>query len=286
MLTMAATTSPYPTTVKREENGDIVFTITLPKAEVEKVRKEEVAKMAQAAKLPGFRAGKAPKEMIETKLDPEKVREATLKQLLPTAYVMAVNEQKVKPIINPRINVTKLDDEGDWEFEAITCETPEVVLGDYKKDVQAVTAAGKILKPGQTEVQKPKLEDIVKVLLEKVTVKVPQVLIEGEAERLLSQLLGEIKKLGLSLDQYMASTGKTIETLKAEYEGKARGDIALEFILQAIANDAKLEVGQKEIDEALATAKSPEEKEAIQKNIYMVTTILRQQKTLDFLANL
>ncbi len=283
---MATEKSLYPTTLKREENGDIVLTITLPQAEVKKAWDQEVDTMVKAAKLPGFREGKAPKEMVADKLDTEKIREGVLKQLLPTAYVAAINANEIKPIINPRIQVTKLDDNADWEFQAVTCETPIVTLGEYKPEIQKLTAKGKILVPGKEEIQKPKMEDIVKVLVEKNTALIPQILIEGEAERLLAQLLGEIKKLGLTLDQYVASTGKTIETLRKEYEDKARGDIALEFILQKIADSENISINQSEVDEAVAAAKTPEEKEAMQKNMYLVTTILRQQKTLDFLANL
>jgi len=39
--------------------------------------------------------------------------------------------------------------------------------------------------------------------------------------------LDEVKKLGLTLDQYLASTGRNTEQLRAEYQTKAETDIKL-----------------------------------------------------------
>ncbi len=117
-------------------------------------------------------------------------------------------------------------------------------------------------------------------------ITIPTVLIESEVERLLAQLLDEIKSLGLSLDQYLSSTHKTIEMLKKEYEEIAKKDISFEFALQKIADIEHVTVEQKEIDEALSKAKDEAERQNLSANIYLLTTILRQQKTLDFIKAL
>lgn len=278
------TTKPI-STIKKDTDGTITFTITLPTADVQKATEIEIDKAVQYVTVPGFRQGKAPKNVAINHINFEKVREEVLKKLLPDAYSKAVSEHNIKPIINPKIHVENFEEGKDWVFTASTCEMPEVALNDYKDAIKNITVKSKIVIPGK-EPQQPNFDDIVKVLLDKITVTVPKILVEGEVERLLSQLLSEIKSLGLSLDQYIASTGKSIESLKSEYQTKAENDIKFEFALQKIAEVEKIAVNPEEVEEALKKAKDDTERKQLESNVYLLASILRQQKTLDFLKNL
>lgn len=278
-------------TIKKHEDGTIVLSITIPSFAIKKMWEEVMVNTVKTATLPGFRQGKAPREMVEKTLDKEKIRDEVLRNLLPTAYVEAVKEHNIKPIINPKIHIAKIESpltgpgDSSWEFTATTCEVPNVKLENYKEEIKKITAKSKIVILGQEE-KKVNLDEIVKKIIESVKVTIPDILFEEEVERQLSQLLGEIKKLGLSLDQYLASTNKTSESLKNEYQEKVKMDIAIEFALQKIAEIEKIVVSQKEIDEALQKAKSDTERKQLESNLYLLSNILRQQKTLDFLKNL
>jgi FKBP-type peptidyl-prolyl cis-trans isomerase (trigger factor) len=271
--------------VEKQENGTIKITISLPQEAVTKARKEVVAALAQQANLPGFRKGKAPAGMVEGNLNEDVVREEILKKLIPQAYSTAVQEANLKPIMNPKLHVEKIDEKEDWVFHAFTCEFPEISLGKYKDSVAKVTAKSKIVIPGK-ETQKPTRDEIMKAVLENVKVQVPAILIEQEADRLIAQLLDDIKKLGLSLDQYLASTKRTPEDLRAEYAKRAENDITIEFVLQKIAEVEKITVEPKEVDEAIQKAQNPAEKQNLEANKYLLASILRQQKTLDFITSL
>lgn len=273
--------------LQKLDDGTIKLTITIPVEMVKKARDEVVAELLKTAKLPGFRKGKAPKKLVEEKLNKQEVQEDVLKKLLPSAYLEAVKEHSLKPIINPKIHVEKLEAEGDWQFNALTCEFPQVQLNSYKEAIQKITAKSKIIVPGKDSKEREvKFDEIVKILFESVNVKIPKILIDNEVERLLSQLLDEIKKLGLTLDQYLASTNRTAATLRSEYEKKAENDLKLEFTLQKIAETEKITVEEKEIQEAIQKAKDEQEKKHLEANRYLLASIIRQQKTLDFLKNL
>lgn len=284
--------------LQKLDDGTIKLTITIPQDLVRKTQDVVVAELAKAANLPGFRKGKAPKKLVEEKLNKQEVQEEVLKKLLPSAYLEAVKEHGLKPIINPKIHVDKIDDlstlseqseSKGWQFIALTCEFPEVKLNGYKEAIQKITAKSKIIVPGNPSAgsgQETKFEEIVKALLETVSVTTPKILIDNEVERLLSQLLDDIKKLGLTLDQYLASTNRTAATLRNEYEKKAENDLKFEFTLQKIAEEEKITVDEKEIEEAIQKAKDEQEKKHLMQNRYLLASILRQQKTLDFLKNL
>lgn len=272
-------------TINRLEDGSIQLQITIPQEKVKKAREEVLETVQQNANLPGFRKGKAPAKLIEDSVDEMRVKEDILKRLLADTYVAAVGEHNLRPIMNPKIHVDSMEDTTDWVYTAVTCEMPQVDLGDYKKKVQDLTAKGKIVVPGQEEKQVA-FEEIVKLLLETVKVQVPEILLEQETDRLLAQTLNEIKALGLSLDQYLASTGKNVDALREEYKERAKQDVTLEFTLQKIAETEKITVEPKEIEEALQKAKDDNERASLEANKYLLTSILRQQKTLDFLKSL
>jgi trigger factor len=276
------------TQLERQKDGTIKITITLPQDKIAATGNTVIDDLAKQTAVAGFRKGKAPKDMAASRLNPDQVREEILKRLLPQAYIEAVQEHKLNPIMNPKMHVEKVEEGQDWVFYALTCEMPEIKLGNYQENVKKLTAKSKIIIPGKEEEakKKPPLEEMMKAILSDATVQIPQVLVDQEADRLLSQLLNDIKKLGLNLDQYLGSTNRKPEDLRAEYVKRAEEDIKLEFVLQKIAELEKITVDEKEIDEAIQTAKDPAEKQNLSANKYVLAGILRQQKTLDFLMNL
>lgn len=280
--------------MQKQPDGTIQLTITIPSNEVKKTWEGMVEEVAKDIEVQGFRKGKAPRNLVEEKIDKEKVREEVLKKLLPKFYMDAVQENNLRPIMNPKIHIQKIDgpstlseqsESKGWQFEALTCEAPEVNLDDYKQNIQKITSKSKIIIPGKEKTE-VKFEEIVKALLDSVTITIPQILIDGEVDRLLAQTLDDIKRLGLTLDQYLSSTGKTPEGLRDEYKKKAGSDIKLEFALQKIATEERIQVSEKEIEEAIQKAKDEKERKNLEANRYLLASILRQQKTLDFLKNL
>jgi len=276
------------TQLERQKDGTIKITITLSQDKIAVTGNTVIDDLAKQSEVAGFRKGKAPKEMAASRLNPDQVREEILKRLLPQAYIEAVQEHKLNPIMNPKMHIEKVEEGKDWVFYALTCEMPEITLGSYKENVKKLTAKSKIIIPGKEQEanKKPPLEEVMKAILSDTKVQIPQVLIDQEADRLLSQLLNDIKRLGLNLDQYLGSTNRKPEDLRAEYVKRAEEDIKLEFVLQKIAEVEKITVEEKEIDEAIQTAKDPAEKQNLSANKYVLAGILRQQKTLDFLMNL
>jgi trigger factor len=170
-------------------------------------------------------------------------------------------------------------------YTAETCEAPEIKLNNYKKAVQDITAKSKIVVPGK-EQQKPSMDELVKAIMAQAEVKIPHIIVQQEATRLLSQTLDELKSLGISLDQYLASRNTNADELKKEYEAKAEQDLKLEFVLRKIADDEKITVEPKDIEEALKAITDQKQRETVAQNPYLVAAIIRQQKTLDFISKL
>lgn len=270
-------------TVTKQNDGTIALTITIPWTDVSKTYENVVADMVKKAELPGFRAGKAPRELVEKNIDKTKVYEEALKELIPKAYNDAVTENKLRPIINPKIELKEATENKDWVFIAYTCERPAVTLGEFKKAIGELSK--KILKPGE-ETKKPTIDEILGALYNNVTTTLPALLIEHEVNRLLSELIDQTKKLGLTVEQYLASTQRTSDTIKKEYEEQAKRTLTLEFALEEIADHEGIIVSDDDIDAVIKTGKTDEEKEALANQRYYLASVLRRQKTLDYLATL
>lgn len=280
-------------TVQKLPDSTIELTITVPWADVSKTYETVVEDAVKNAELPGFRKGKAPKDLVEKNLDKTKLYEEALKILVPQSYNAAITQHSVKPIISPKVELKEAEEGKDWILRILTAEKPPVTLGDYKKAISELKAgkSAKIWKPGDKPEEKPTstkptLDEILQALYSAVTVILPGLLVEHEVNRLLSDLIDQTKKLGLTVEQYLASTGRTADSIRHEYEEQAKRTLTLEFALEAIADKEGVLVSDDDIDKVIHSAKTEEEKKALTSQRYYLASILRRQKTLDTLSTL
>jgi len=282
------------TQLKRLEDKTIELTLSIPWEDIQKTYSEVVDEFVKETELPGFRKGKAPREAVEAKLDKNKVYEEVMQHIIPKVYSEAVETEKLHPVVMPKITLTEAKEGSDWKVLAITCERPEIVLSDYKKAVTEAKAAktNKIWVPGQEpskeneeKEKKITLDELLAAVSSAIKATLPAILIDQEVNHLLSDLVDQTKKLGLTVEQYLTSTGRTADGIRHEYEEQARRTLTLEFALEDIADKEGILVSDDEIDTVIKTAKSPEEKASLEKQRYYLATILRRQKTIDMLAN-
>lgn len=269
----------------RKPDGTIEITVIVPWTEAKKAQDAIEKELIKQVKIAGFRPGQAPENVAKARLNPELVKEEVLKKVVGDAYNEALKKHNLNPLITPHIHIEVFSEGTDIIFTAETCEEPVIELGSYKEEVKKLTAKSKIIVPGKEET-KVSLDEILDTALKTAKVTVPGVLVENEISRLLTQLLEELKKLGLTLDQYLASRNLDPEKLREEYKAKAEQDLKLEFFLRKVADEEKITVEKEDIDNALATIENPTEKAEIMKNPYLVASIIRQQKTISFLSQL
>ena len=115
---------------------------TVKGEEWDKAKDKAFNKLNKTHKVDGFRKGKASRSIFEKKFPGEIVIEAA-NNLIDKKYVEIINDKEIIPVVEPKVNITKIDDEGlEATFTIVT--EPEVKLGDYKdlpikKDTVRVT---------------------------------------------------------------------------------------------------------------------------------------------------
>ncbi|MEV0077583.1 trigger factor [Nocardia neocaledoniensis] len=87
--------------------------------------------LAQQVRIPGFRPGKAPAKLIETRVGRGAVLEQVVNDALPARYAEAVQATEVKVIGQPEIEITKIEDGDELAFTAEVDVRPEIALPDY-----------------------------------------------------------------------------------------------------------------------------------------------------------
>lgn len=98
-------------------------------------------KVVQKVNVPGFRKGKVPRGIFESRFGIESLYQDAIDILLPDAYSDAVKENNLQPVDRPEIDVEQFAKGQAFKFKAKVIVKPEVTLGDYKGlEVEAVAS--------------------------------------------------------------------------------------------------------------------------------------------------
>ena len=122
-------------------------------------------------------------------------------------------------------------------------------------------------------------------LVSETKVELPDILIGSECARMEAELEGELKRLGATLEKYLAETKKTKEGLRAEMQPDAEKRARLHLLLSNIAEAEKVtatpEQVEAEVKRILAEHKDAD-REAVR---LFVKTLLTHEKVIAFLES-
>lgn len=278
------------TALTRLAGSAFELTLTVPWADVKKIYDQVFEELAAEIEIEGFRKGKAPKDVISTKVDKSKIYGEVVNRILPESYQNALKEHGLKPIISPKVQIVDGVEEKDWQFIAKASEKPSIDLGSYQETIKTTNTKGKIWTPGEPkkeqEDKQKKISEIIDKLLEVCKVELSELLVESEVNRLMSQLIDDVRQAGLTFEQYLGTKGETSDKLRQKYRQQAETALKLEFILDAIADDLKIEITQKEIDNIIEKEVDPEKKKSLKDQSYLLASMLRREGTIDKLTAL
>lgn len=81
-----------------------------------------------------------------------------------------------------------------------------------------------------------------------ITAKLPQVLIDGELERMVAQFRHDVEQMGMKFEDYLSTTKKTIEELRKEWVADAEKRAKVQIALNEISLLEKIEVLKEDLD--------------------------------------
>jgi FKBP-type peptidyl-prolyl cis-trans isomerase (trigger factor) len=118
------------TEVKKLESNKLELSVEVSGEMVKNKFEEVFSQVAKEAKVPGFRQGKAPRDILEKRYAAS-VHEQVLKELVPDVYNQAVEAEKLDVIELPQIGDVKLD-HSNLSFKAVVEISPKIEIKDYK----------------------------------------------------------------------------------------------------------------------------------------------------------
>lgn len=283
-------------TIAKSDDGTVQITYTISLATIQKNQEIAASELGKDLEVPGFRKGKAPISKVIEHINHDQLIQSTLNQILPGLFGETIREEKLRPATYPKFELIAAPTDGDWQVRAITCELSEIDLGDYRNLIKSHDHA-EIWTPDKggakdkkTELSREEKEsEVIHILLDNIKVVIPAILIQEETDAKLSQLLSRLEKLSLNLDAYLKSVGKTPQNLREDYESQSANALALDLILNAIAEKEDVKVPESQIDEAIKQAQAdPNTKSSFDtpEQRRLIESIIRRKMTLDKLVDL
>jgi trigger factor len=107
--------------------------ITIPRAEIDRQFEESLSELRRDAQMPGFRPGRAPKQLVIKRYKKE-VSNQVKQKLLAASLGQIDEDHKLDPITQPKLDIEaiELPDEGPMNFEMDVEVRPQFALPNYK----------------------------------------------------------------------------------------------------------------------------------------------------------
>ncbi|MGD0379318.1 MAG: trigger factor [Acidimicrobiales bacterium] len=119
-------------TAEPVEGNRVRLSVEVDESEVDKALDETVRRLSTQVRVPGFRPGKVPRQVLEARMGGAiALRQQALSDALPDLYARAVVDTEVDPIAAPEIDIKSGEDGGSVTFDAVVEIRPTVSIAGY-----------------------------------------------------------------------------------------------------------------------------------------------------------
>lgn len=120
-----------PTTVEKLGPARVKLTVEIPFADLKPYLDQAYKEIAQSVNIPGFRRGKVPPQVIDSRFGRGLVLQDAINEALPKAFGDAVSEAGVIPMGEPDVDITEIEDNDKVVFTAELDVRPEFEMPDF-----------------------------------------------------------------------------------------------------------------------------------------------------------
>lgn len=120
------------TTIEKQENNIVKVDIEIPAKDAVDFYNDAARRIAQHINIPGFRKGKAPRNIVEQNIGEERIKHEALENALPRIFSEVIRENSFDVVTQPYIESYNYKIGEDLKIVAKLELRPEVTLGNYK----------------------------------------------------------------------------------------------------------------------------------------------------------
>ncbi|GAB3700941.1 trigger factor [Corynebacterium nasicanis] len=117
--------------VEKLSDTRVKLTVNVPFEDLKTEIDQAYSAIAQQVSIPGFRKGKAPRQLIDARYGRGPILEQVVNDMLPRQYQTAIEENEIVAIGQPNIDITKVEDNEFVEFTAEVDVRPEIEVPDF-----------------------------------------------------------------------------------------------------------------------------------------------------------
>jgi trigger factor len=231
-----------PSTVEQLSPTRVKITVEVPFTDLKPSMDKAYRQIAKSVNIPGFRQGKVPPMVIDQRFGRGVVIQEAFNESWQDFYSAAVVENKLRPLAQPDLEVTKLEDGDLIEFTAEVDIRPDFVLPDFSSIAVTVDAVDvpDSLVDGQLDLLRNRFGS-------RETVERPAHAGDVVTINLVAKQDGELLADGTAENQeYVIGSGKMLEGLDDAVTGLSAGESAT-FTSTLVGGPAKDEEAEIEV---------------------------------------
>jgi trigger factor len=122
-----------PSTLEQLSPTRVKLTIDLPFTDLQPAVDAAYTEIANQVNIPGFRKGKVPSRLIDQRFGRGMVLQEAVNAILPQSYEQAIIEHELRPLGQPEIDITELNDGTNVVFTAELDVRPEFEIADVSE---------------------------------------------------------------------------------------------------------------------------------------------------------
>ncbi|MGK2849086.1 MAG: trigger factor [Minisyncoccota bacterium] len=127
-------------TVKKLPASQVEIHINVPWEEWQQEIEHAVEHLARGIKIPGFRAGKVPHDVVEKRLGKPMILAEVAEHIVQHSYPKALAQEKIEAIGKPVVELGTVTEHEPFSYQVVTAVLPVVTLKPWKPAVQKINA--------------------------------------------------------------------------------------------------------------------------------------------------
>lgn len=150
----------------------------------------------------------------------------------PVVFKVTVHEIKAKVL-------PELNDDLAKDVNAPNVETMEDLKALIRKNQE---------EQKQQNAENEATNKLISTVVDACEVEIPEIMIKNEIDDMIQDYANRLQQQGISLQQFFQITGQSEETLREQMAKDAESKVKLRLVLDAVATQENLEVGEEDID--------------------------------------
>jgi len=115
---------------EKKENNIIDLKVTIDNEKVKQEYNNIYRELSQKVKIPGFRTGRVPINILEMNLGKEYIDQQVGEKLIKDSYTDAITNSELDPIDVPNIDIVQIDKENPFVYKIILEMRPDITIPD------------------------------------------------------------------------------------------------------------------------------------------------------------